>query len=170
LPDMRRVLAVANPTNPSTAPMLDALKNHATSKGLTIDVVNVGAPADLDAAFAGISRQSVGAVFVLTDNSLFGLASLIITRALEAHLPTVGSFGADSFARAGGLYCYGRDQKEGFYGAARLLKKVLDGTAPGDIPFEQPTKFNLFINLKTAKSLGIEIPPTLLATANEVIE
>jgi len=170
LPDMRRVLAVANPTNPSTAPMLDALKKHATSKGLTIDVVDVGAPADLDAAFAGISRQSVGAVFVLTDNSLFGLASLIITRALEAHLPTVGSFGADSFARAGGLYCYGRDQKEGFYGAARLLKKVLDGTAPGDIPFEQPTKFNLFINLKTAKSLGIEIPPTLLATANEVIE
>jgi putative ABC transport system substrate-binding protein len=169
LPDIRKVLAVVNPTNPSTGPMLEALKRYAASKGLTIDVVEVGAPADLDAAFAQVSRRRVGAVLVLTDNSLLGLASPIITRALEANLPTVGSFG-DVFAQAGGLYSYGRDPREAFYGVARLLKKILDGAAPGDIPIEQPTKFNLFINLKTAKSLGIEIPPSLHATADEVVE
>ena len=116
-----------------------------------------------------MSRLPAGAVFVLTDNSLFGLASEIIRRALDARVPTVGNFGSP-FAVSGGLYAYGRDSQEAFYGVARLLKRILDGAAPADIPFEQPTKFNLFINLKTARSLSIEIPPSLLATANEVIE
>jgi putative ABC transport system substrate-binding protein len=116
-------------------------------------------------------HQQAGPRPDFTDNSLFGLAGAIIARALEARVPTVGSFAA-TFNRpeAGGLYAYGRDPQEGFYGVARLLKKILDGASPADIPFEQPTKFNLLINLKTAKLLGIEIPPALLATANQVIE
>jgi putative ABC transport system substrate-binding protein len=116
-----------------------------------------------------MSNQPVGAVPVVTDNSLFALAAPIVARALAAHVPTVGSY-AGTFAETGGLYAYGRDPQEAFYGVARLLKKILDGGSPADIPFEQPTKFNLHINLKTAKSLGIEIPPALLATATEVIE
>ena len=84
-------------------------------------------------------------------------------------VPTVGSFSL-TLAQDGALFTYARDNKEAYYGAARLLKKVLEGASPADIPFEQPTKFNLSINLKTAKLLGIEIPPTLLATANQVIE
>ncbi len=115
------------------------------------------------------TRQRPDAVFVLTDNSLYGLAGPIIVRAMEAHVPTVGSFDA-TFAQLGGLYAYGRDPKEAYYGVARLLKKILDGASPAEIPFEQPTKFNLYINLKTARSLGIEIPPTLLAIADDVIE
>jgi putative ABC transport system substrate-binding protein len=102
-------------------------------------------------------------------NSLFGLAGPIIARAMEVRVPVVGSFAA-TFAQIGGLYAYGRDPQEAFYGVARLLKKILDGTSPADIPFEQPTKLNLYINIRTAKSLGIDIPPTLLATANDVIE
>jgi ABC-type uncharacterized transport system substrate-binding protein len=88
---------------------------------------------------------------------------------LALRVPTFGGFGG-TFAQTGALIAYSRDAKEAFRGVARLLKKILNGTAPGELPFEQPTKFNLFVNLKTAKALGIEIPPTSLATADEVIE
>jgi putative ABC transport system substrate-binding protein len=169
LPGVRRVMVIANPTNPSNQAMLDLLTNHAAKDGLSIDAVSVSAPADLDPAFAEMSRQPPDAVFVLTDNSLFALAGPIIARALALRVATFGSF-ADLFARAGALFAYSRDPREAFQGVARLLKKLLDGAAPSELPFEQPTKFNLFINLKTAKALSIDIPPTLLATADEVIE
>lgn len=158
-----------NPTNPSNPLMLDQLMAHAAKNGLVIDAVSVGAPADLDSAFAEISRRPPGALLVLTDNSLFALADRIVTRALAQRVPTFGNF-SYPFARAGALVAYSRDPREAFQGVARLLKKLLAGAAPGELPFEQPTKFNLFVNLKTAKALGIEIPPTLLATADEVIE
>ena len=169
LPGLRNVLVMTNPTNSSNQAMLDLLKGHAEKHGLAIDVVSVSAPADLDAAFAEMSRQPPGAVFVLTDNSLLALADTVIARALSLRIPTFGSFGP-VFAQAGALLAYSRDPKEAMQGVARLLKKILDGTAPGELPFEQPTKFNLSINLKTAKALGIEIPSTLLSTADEVIE
>jgi putative ABC transport system substrate-binding protein len=84
-------------------------------------------------------------------------------------VPTFGGF-ADPFAQAGASFAYSRNPREAFQGVARLLKKVLSGAAPGELPPEQPTKFDLFVNLKTAKALGIDIPTPLLATANEVIE
>lgn len=169
LPGMRRVFAITNPTNPSHPAMLEELMSQARRDGLALEVARVSAPADIDSAVAQISNQPVSAVLVVTDNSLFGLAGAIIARAFEARVPTVGNF-SGSFALLGGLYAYGRDSQEAFYGVARLLKKILDGVPPADIPFEQPTKFNLIVNLKTAKLLGIEVPPTLLATAAEVIE
>jgi ABC-type uncharacterized transport system substrate-binding protein len=169
MPNVRRVVTLENPTNPSHPAMLDLLRAHAAKYGLTIDAVRVGAPTDLDAAFAEISRQPPGALLVLTDNSLLALADPIITRALALRVPTLGSF-AGPFAQAGALYAYSRDPREAFQGVARLLKKVLSGATPGELPFEQPTKFDLFVNLKTAKALGINIPPALLATADEVIE
>lgn len=169
LPQERRIAVMKNPTNPSNPLMLDQLMAHAAKNGLVIDAVSVGAPADLDSAFAEISRRPPGALLVLTDNSLFALADRIVTRALAQRVPTFGNF-SYPFARAGALVAYSRDPREAFQGVARLLKKLLAGAAPGELPFEQPTKFNLFVNLKTAKALGIEIPPTLLATADEVIE
>lgn len=169
LPGARRIMAIANPTNDSHALMLELLTARAAASGISVDAVNVRAPADLDAAFAELSRQPAAAVFVLTDNSLFGLAEPIIARAMALRVPTVGSF-AEPYAKAGGLYAYSRDPREAFQGVARLLKKVLDGAAPGDIPFEQPTKFSLYINLKTAKALEIVVPATLLAIADGVIE
>lgn len=169
LPGVRKIVAIANPTNPSHPAMIDMLGAHAAKYGISVDVVRVGAPAELDAAFAGISRQLPGAVFVLTDNSLFALSDPIITRASASRLPTFGSF-AGPFAQAGALFAYSRDPREAFQGVARLLKKILNGAAPDELPFEQPTKFDLFVNLKTAKALGINVPPALLATASEVIE
>ena len=169
LPGVRRVMVMTNPTNPSLQAMLDLLTNRAAKDGLAIDAVSVSAPADLDAAFAEMSRQLPGAVLVQSDSSLSALADPIIARALALRIPTIGTFGT-VFAQAGALFTYSYDPREAIQGVARLLKKILDGAAPGELPFEQPTKFNLFVNLKTAKALGIEIPPMLLATADEVIE
>jgi putative ABC transport system substrate-binding protein len=169
LPAVRRVMVITNPTNPSHPAMLDLLKNHVAKAGLSIDTADVSAPVDLEAAFGAMSRASPGALFVLTDNSLFALAEPIIARAFALRVPTFGSF-AGPFAHAGALFAYSRDPREAFQGVARLLKKLVDGDNPAELPFEQPTKFELFINLKTAKALGIEIPPPLLATANELIE
>ena len=169
LPGLRRIMVITNPTNPSLRPMLDLLTSQAAKEGLAIDAVSVSAPADLDAAFAEMSRQSPGAIFVQSDSSLSGLANPIIARALGLRIPTIGTFGT-VFAQAGALFTYSYNASEAIQGVARLLKKILDGAAPGDLPFEQPTKFNLYINLKTARTLGLEIPPALLVTATEVIE
>jgi putative ABC transport system substrate-binding protein len=169
MPGVRRAMLMMNPTNPSNPLMLDLLKGQAVKDGLSILAASVSAPADLDAAFAEMSRESPGALFMLTDNSLLALADTIVARALALRVPTFGGFGG-AFAQTGALIAYSRDAREAFRGVARLLKKVLNGTTPGELPFEQPTKFNLFVNLKTAKMLGIEVPPILLATADEVIE
>jgi putative ABC transport system substrate-binding protein len=169
LPEARRVMVMTNPTNPSNPLMLDLLRTHAAKDGLAIDAVSVSAPSDLDAAFAEMARRPYGAHLVLTDNSLLALGDAIVARALAHRVPTFGSF-SYQFARAGAVLAYSRDPKEAFQGVASLLKKLLDGAAAGELPFEQPTKFNLFVNLKTAKALGLTVPPTLLAIADEVIE
>lgn len=169
VPGSRRVVVITNPTNPSHPLMLHILKDVAEKDGLAMDTVSVSAPADLDTAFAEMSREAPGAVIVLGDNSLFALADQIIAGALALRVPTFGNF-AGLVVQAGGLLAYSRDAKESYQGVARLLKKILDGADPAELPFEQPTKFHLSVNLKTAKTLGLEIPSTLLATADEVIE
>ena len=116
-----------------------------------------------------MSQQRSDALFVLTDNILQALAEPIVTRALAQRVPTFANLG-DTYARAGALFDYSRDPPEAFRSVARLLKKVLNGSAAADLPVEQPTKFNLFINQKTAKALGISIPTTLIARADEVFE
>ena len=120
---------------------------HAAKIGIALDAVNVTAPADMEAVFAQLPQKPTKAVFMLTDNSLFGLAEPIIARALAARVPVFGNF-SEPFAVAGGLFAYSRDPKEAFQGVARLLKRLLDGASPHDLPFEQPTKFNLFVNLE----------------------
>ena len=169
LPDVRRLTVMTNPTNPSNPPMVDMLKRHVADKGLAIATVGVGAPADLDAAFAEVSRQRPGALFVLTDNSLQALAEPINTRALAQRVPAFANLG-DTFARAGGLFDYSRDPKEAFQSVARLLKKILGGAVTAELAIEQPTIFKLYINLKTARALDLTIPPLILARADEVIE
>jgi putative ABC transport system substrate-binding protein len=169
LPGARRMLVISNPTNPSNPVMLEILMAHAAKTGIVIDAVNVTAPGDLETVFAELSQKPAKALFMLTDNSLFGLAEPIIARALAAKVPCFGNFSAP-FAEAGGLYAYSRDPKEAHQGVARLLKRLLDGASPADLPVEQPTKFNLFVNLKTAKALGIDVPERFIVIADRVIE
>ena len=169
LPKAGRLAVIANPTNPSNPPMVAALTDLAARNEIAVDTIEVSGPADLDGGFARLAATTPAALFVLTDNSLFGLADTIIARALALGIPSVGGFSAP-FAFAGGLYAYGRDVREAFQGVARLLKKILAGATPADLPFEQPTKFSLYINQRTARTLGIAVPPLLLAVADEVIE
>ena len=169
LPDVRKLTVMTNPTNPSNQPMVDALSRYIANKDLAIGTIGVSSPAELDAAFMEMARQRPGALFVLTDNSLQALAEPIVTRALAQRVPTFANLGL-SFPQAGALFDYSRDPPEAFQSVARLLKKILGGANPGDLPIEQPTKFNLFINLKTAKTLGIELSQSLVARADKVIE
>jgi putative ABC transport system substrate-binding protein len=167
LPEVRRLTVMTNPTNPSSQPMLDALTRQVANRGLSIATVGVASPADLDTAFAELSRQRPGALLVLTDSSLAALADAIVARAMAQGVPT---FGGAVVVQAGALFGYSRDLKEAYQSVARLLKKILDGAAPADLPVEQPSKFSLMINLKTAKALGLTVPLTLLTRADEVIE
>jgi putative ABC transport system substrate-binding protein len=169
LPRARKVTVILNPTNSSNPIMLDALKRQLATTELLIGSVEISSPADLDTAFEGVSRQHPDALIVLTDNSLLGLANPIITRATIQGLPTFANM-SYVFTRIGGLVNYSRDPKVSFEAAARLLKQILNGAKPADFPVEQPTNYILSINLKTAKALGINIPSTLLARADEVIE
>jgi len=169
LPEVRRLTAMTNPTNPSNRAMLEVLTRQAARAELSIATVGVASPGDLDTAFAELAQQRPGALFMLTDNSLLALADTIIARALVQRVPTFGNFSL-AFVQAGALFSYSRDPKEAYQSVARLLKKILNGASPADLPVEQPTKFELTINLKTAKVLGLTIPPSLLARADEVIE
>jgi putative tryptophan/tyrosine transport system substrate-binding protein len=169
MPNLRSIAVMMNPTNPTHQPWMDLLKSRAAALGLSIATVSVASSADLDTAFAEVARVRPGALLVLTDNSLLGLSNAIVPRALSQRLPTFGGFNPD-FAQAGALFNYGRDQKEAYQAVTRFLKQILTGAKPADLPVEQSSKFTLIINLKTAQALGLTIPETLLATADEVIQ
>ncbi len=168
LPDLRKIAVLTNPTNPSHRPMLDMLARQAATDGSVITPIGISSSPDLDAGFAILAQQRAGALVMLNDASLGALLNDIVARASLLHIPAAGfNFG---FAQAGGLLAYSRDARDSYRSVARFLKKILDGADPANLPVEQPTKFNLSINLKTARALGIIVPPSLLATADEVIE
>jgi putative ABC transport system substrate-binding protein len=125
-------------------------------------------PEDLDRAFAGMLKEQAQAVVILPDPILFGQSTRIVALAAKHRLPAVGE--ARRFADAGGLMAYGPRIEENFRRAAFFVDKILKGAKPADLPIEQPTKFELVINLKTAKALGLTIPQSLLLRADQVIE
>ncbi|MBC9876445.1 hypothetical protein G8O24_03675 [Bradyrhizobium sp. INPA01-394B] len=169
LPTAGKVVVILNPTNASNAIMFETLLRQFRSDGLVFSSVGIGSSADLDVAFEEIARQHPDALLVVTDNNLLALSSVIAAKAMMQRLPI---FANQSFAssQAGTLVNYARAPDEAFQAVARLLKRILKGASPADLPIEQPTKFQLTINLKTAKALGLNIPPTVLARADAVIE
>jgi putative ABC transport system substrate-binding protein len=136
--------------------------------GITLISAEVRAPNDLDTAFQTLSSEHVQAVVVLVDGMLFQERKRIAALAATARLPTV--YGFRDHVDAGGLISYGVNLAENFHRAATYVVKILKGAKPGDLPVEFPNKLELVINLKTAKAIGLEVPPTLLARADEVIE
>ena len=167
LPGLRRLAIMANPDY--SYGVLEVAEAQAAVSRLGIEVANftIRRAEDIAPAFEALTGRA-DALYVIGDALVASNRLRINTLALGARLPTMHSF--REFVEAGGLMSYGLNFPDLFRRAAEFVDKILRGTKPGDIPVEQPTKFDLVINLITAKALGLEVPPTLLARADEVIE
>jgi putative ABC transport system substrate-binding protein len=168
IPNTARFGVLADPAFPDTQPIIPDVQAAARTLGLQLVVVNARTDSDLEAAFASFSRQRVGAVLV--SNGTFFNRRMEQLGALAARHALPAMFPYREFALAGGLMSYGSSLGYTFHQAGIYTGRILKGEKPADLPVEQPTKFELIINLKTAKALGLTIPETLLATADEVIQ
>jgi putative tryptophan/tyrosine transport system substrate-binding protein len=169
LPHVTDVALLVNPKGTLAEVQINEAKTAAQALGLTLHVVNALGEREFDEAFATMSRLKVGAFFPSTD-PLFGLSGrgLHITMAYRYGIPAICNGRVD--AVLGGLVSYGPDLPGTWWQAGVYVGRILKGETPSNLPVVQPTRFELVINLKAAKQLGIDIPPTLLATADEVIE
>jgi putative tryptophan/tyrosine transport system substrate-binding protein len=167
-PKVSRVAVLQNPNHPGHPLMLRQLEGAARALGVQLHVVQAGSPAQIDTAFAAMRNQQVGGVIVLRDSFFNAQRTQIATLAAKSRLPAV--YGFSEHAEAGGLMTYGASVPQMYRRAATYVDKILKGAKPADLPVEQPTKFELVINLKTAKALGLTIPPSVLQRADEVIQ
>jgi len=167
MPTLTDVGVLSNPANPFNETITPTMNHTAQTLNLTLHQFGVRSPAELEETFAAMVAKRIGALVVLDDGTLLANASAVAKLALERHLPASGWL---DFAVAGGLMAYGVNFPDMFRRAATFIDKILKGTNPADLPVERATKFELVINLNTAKSLGLTVPPTLLARADEVIE
>jgi ABC-type uncharacterized transport system substrate-binding protein len=140
----------------------------AQALGVDLQLLEARDPSEVDKAFAAITKGRAGAVIVLPDSMLLDHRIRIADLAARRRLPLMSAM--VDHAAAGGLMAYGPSVADMFRRAATYVDKILKGAKPADLPIEQPTKFELVINLKTAKTLGLTIPPSLLARADEVIQ
>ena len=167
LPGLTDVGILLNSANPANDPTLPQMRSVARHLKLELHQFDARAPADFEGAFAAMVTRRVGAFVVVEDPMLISNVPTVAALALQQRLP---SCAWPDFAIAGGLMAYGVDFPDMFRRAATLVDKILKGAKPGDLPIERATKFEIIVNLKTAKALGLSIPYNLLVRANEVIE
>ncbi len=168
VPGVTRVVVLANPASPSTQGDLAATKVAARSLGLQLQIVNLRGPDEFDSAFSVMTAGHAGALNVLADVMFFSQRARIADLAAKNRLPAMFDF--REYVDAGGLIAYGPSLSGLFRRAATYVAKILKGAKPADLPVERPVRFELVINLKTAKALGLTIPPSVLIRADEVIE
>jgi putative ABC transport system substrate-binding protein len=163
------VALLVNPANgASTEPFITDMRAAADNVGQRIIIFGAGTAAEIDEAFASMARQRAGGVIVSGDRFFSGRSGQLITLAARYRIPA--SYFTRSFVAAGGLMSYGDDRLESWRQAAVYVGRILKGDKPADLPVVQPTKFELVINLKTARALGLTVSPALLVRADEVIE
>jgi putative ABC transport system substrate-binding protein len=167
LPGMRRLAVTANVGYPAAMLEMGEVQAAVRKLGLDIDVLEIRRAEDIVPAF-GALKNGPQVLYVCPDALVNANHARINTLALGAHLPTI--YPDRTFLQTGGLMSYGPNNSDMFRRAADYVDKVLRGAKPGDLPVEQPTKFDLVINLTTAKALGLTMPDKLLALADEVIE
>jgi putative ABC transport system substrate-binding protein len=167
LPGLMHLAIMGNAASPNVPPEIDELRSNARAQAIEMEVFDVRRAEDIVPAFEAF-KASAQAVYVAPDPLVLGNRGAIAAVALVLRLPTMFAFG--DYVHAGGLVSYGSSLLANFRRAAEFVDKILRGIKPADIPVEQPTNFDLVINLRTAKTLGLTIPQTLLTVANEVIE
>jgi putative ABC transport system substrate-binding protein len=169
VPNLSCVAVLWNPSNVVfQGQILEATEDAARKLALELQAFGVRGPDEFDIAFAAMTNGRAGAVLVLPDPMLAFYQTRIIDLANQRRLPSM--YGLRDHAAAGGLVAYGPDYAQIYRRAAAYVDKILKGAKPADLPVEQPTKFELVINMRTAKGLGLTIPPSILARADEVIE
>jgi putative ABC transport system substrate-binding protein len=168
VPKVSRVALLHNPTNPASAPQLREAEAAARALGMRLQNLGARNPQEIDNAFAAMTRERAGALLIHADAIFTNQRRQIAELAMKNRLPAI-SFAAE-YAEAGGLIVYGANLLDLERRAATYVDKILKGAKPADLPIEQPTKFELVINLKTAKALGLTIPQSVLGRADQVIE
>jgi putative ABC transport system substrate-binding protein len=168
VPTAALIGVLGNRTFSDNETQLREIQEAARTTGQPIHVVNASSEHDFDAAFATIVRRRAGALFVIADPFFMSRRARVVALAAQHAIPA--SYGFRDFAVAGGLMSYGANLLDVHRQAGVYVGRILKGAKPADLPVVQPTKFEMVINLKTAKALGLAVPPTLLARADEVIE
>jgi putative tryptophan/tyrosine transport system substrate-binding protein len=168
VPAAATVAMLVNPTNPSTDPEVLDVQTAARTLGVQIQLLPASTGSELDATFANLIRQRIEAVLVQTDPLLLGFRVQLVALARRYAIPTIYQF--REFVADGGLISYGPSNADAYRQAGVYTGRILKGEKPANLPVQLPTKFELVINLKTAKALGLTVPPSLLARADEVIE
>jgi putative tryptophan/tyrosine transport system substrate-binding protein len=167
-PGLKRAAIMFNPDIAPVSTYVPSFETAARSLKVMPNTAPVHSDLEIETAINALGREPGGGLVVWTDAFMFAHRASIILAAARNNVPAV--YGQSIFIRDGGLLYYGVDQIDTFRGAASYVDRILRGAKPGDLPVQQPTKFELVINLKTAKALGLTIPETLLATADEVIQ
>jgi putative tryptophan/tyrosine transport system substrate-binding protein len=168
LPRVARVTVLWNAANPYSARVFKETQAVASTVGIELISLEVRDPDDFDGAFEALRRLRPDALVVVEDPLTLSNIKRLVEFVAEQRLPAL--YGVREFVDVGGLISYGPNIADLFRRSAYCIDKILKGAKPADLPVQQPTKFEMLINLKTAKALGLEVPPTLLARADEVIE
>jgi putative ABC transport system substrate-binding protein len=167
VPGLSRVAILWNSANPAHRPALGESEVAARALGVELHPVEVRAPHEFTRAFAAMRREHASAVMLLADSMFGSHRAQVVELAAQSRLPSL--FWVKDFVAAGGLMSYGASYPDLLRRAATYVDKILKGAKPADLPMEQPTKFELVLNLKTAQALGLAVPPSLLFQADEVI-
>jgi putative ABC transport system substrate-binding protein len=168
MPSLARLAVFWNPPNPAYGPVLKGLEAAAPVLRLTLQRLEVRVPEDFEGALKAAVGQHAGALFVPGDPLVTNRPRVVADLALKYRLPTMTDF--RELPESGGLMSFGPDLADSYRRAATHVDKILKGANPADLPMEQPTKFDLVVNLKTAKALGVTVPQSVLARATQVIQ
>jgi putative tryptophan/tyrosine transport system substrate-binding protein len=168
MPKSSVIGGLVNPNYPGAKTQADDIQEAARHLGISAIALTAGTDDEIDAAFAAATRQGAGAMLVSSDPFFNSRSGRFVAAAARHSIPVI--YPQREYVGGGGLISYGPDFSDGYRNGGVYVGKILKGAKPAELPVMQPTKFELVINLKTAKTLGLTVPPTLLATADEVIE
>ncbi len=168
VPKVRRVAILSNPASPIQPLIIREVNVAARSVGVQLQLLEAQGPNEFDGAFAAMAKERVGALLVVADSLFIFHRTRLADLAARSRLPA--AYGVREHVEAGGLMSYGPSLRDLFRRGATYVDKILKGAKPADLPVEQPTQFELVINLKTAKALGLTIPQSLLQRADEIIQ